>query len=91
MQIGLVYEDLDREDRAEAEYLLAIELAPDETAFREYLATYYEGRGRFADAALQYEQILEIDPGNEAARMNLEQITRRLQKPSSGQTGLGGD
>ena len=90
MQIGLVYEDLGRNENAERAFFKAIELDSEEVTFREYLASFYERRNRLADAAQQYEQILEIDPEHAGAQLALEQITKKIDPDAPVGTGMGG-
>jgi tetratricopeptide (TPR) repeat protein len=76
---------------AEQELLKTIGLEPRVVEFREFLGLFYMERRDFLKAAEQFEQILEIDPDHEGARLYLNQLVKQQQLKKTGLPGMGGD
>jgi tetratricopeptide (TPR) repeat protein len=62
--LGLTYLEQGKLGEAIAELRESIRLFPKDTWAGETLATLYEDQQRYFEAQLQYQRILEIDPGN---------------------------
>jgi putative inorganic carbon (hco3(-)) transporter len=63
--LGLLYEQLEDYEKAEAYYLQSIDMKPNYDTARAALANLYEKLARYADAFSQYEYILNhIKPGD---------------------------
>ena len=54
-------------DKAEEQFLLAIELSPKDPTIPLELARYYQSRGKSAAAVAAVDMVLELDPGNKEA------------------------
>lgn len=69
---GVALQGSDAPEAAADSMALAVDLAPEEVAYRMALALVYSGQGRPEDAAEQWRRVLEIDPDNAEARRLLE-------------------
>ena len=65
-------------DSAEREFETAVACDEAHAAARCHLANVLSSRGRVADAVIQYERVLAIDPGNAEAHQNLGLALQRL-------------
>ena len=75
--LGMAYQKFFEYDKAEIEFLKAIDLATDVPEFREYLGRFYEDAGELEKAEEQYRQILQIAPTYEGASEYLEHLERK--------------
>ena len=66
--------------RAEAHFLRALEIDPDEVRARDQLAAVLGRQGRHGEAILQLEAILKRDPDHRDARFNLATALSRQGK-----------
>ncbi len=62
--------------RAVAELELAAELVPEASEIQNHLGLAYWSEGRPENARAAFERALELDCGNEAARLNLDNLQR---------------
>jgi tetratricopeptide (TPR) repeat protein len=65
-------------DSAEKSFLRLIELQPDSENGHPYLAEVYQRQEKFPLAMQHYENVLRIDPRNEAASRVLEALRAAL-------------
>lgn len=73
-----------RDAAAEACLRSVLEAEPDLAAARHFLAGILNRRGDFAGAHAELREILRLEPGNERARRNLEEVAARLGMPPAG-------
>jgi tetratricopeptide (TPR) repeat protein len=78
--LGLAYQNIFEYDKAEHEFLKAIDLAADVPEFREYLGRFYEDAGELEKAEAQYRKILQIAPSYEGASEYLEHIEKKRNR-----------
>ncbi|MFC1748733.1 tetratricopeptide repeat protein [Pseudomonadota bacterium] len=69
--LGIIYQDADDFEKAEASYLKAAELKPDSAVIYNRLGMLYREMGQFEKAEKAYLNALEIDSGYAEAHMNL--------------------
>jgi Tfp pilus assembly protein PilF len=72
----LTYQRRLTDERAEAEFLKAIEIDPEHIDARLYLSLLYADMGELQKAIQQLRTILEIDPNNAGARDFLKKIQK---------------
>jgi len=68
---ALVYQSLGRLDEAEASYLRALRIDPDDAGAHFGLGTLYEGRGRLPEAVSEYEISARLQPDDPMTLNNL--------------------
>jgi len=75
--MSLIYGRLDQPERAEEEYLRALNMAPSEVQSRNLIARAFVDRGRYHRARNELRQVLELDPANSYARQGLQWLNSR--------------
>ncbi len=76
---------MERKEPSGAESMLRAYLAmpPDRTdlpsraSAREWLGKLYENEGKFAEAAAEYRQSLNLDPGNKGVEDSFKRVQRK--------------
>lgn len=76
--LGLAEFKLNRMDEAEANLRRAIVLAPNASNYHFALGIVLKVGGRWREAAEQFSQELELDPGHQAAAQQAAEIQQRL-------------
>ncbi len=71
LELGMVYENMGKNDMAEASYKTFVRLVPDFTSAMFNLANFYNKTGRNKDAENQWRKIIEIEPDNGEAHYSL--------------------
>jgi tetratricopeptide (TPR) repeat protein len=79
-QIGRVFHAYEFFDSAEAAYLNAVRLAPNDGTWLHLLGYLYQQTGRFDSAADQFEQALRVQPDDRAATVRLGQVYLGLNR-----------
>ncbi|RKU16299.1 hypothetical protein C6503_12800 [Candidatus Poribacteria bacterium] len=74
--LGLIYLGQGKLGEAIAELRESIRLFPKDTWAGEQLAAIYEDQQRYFEAQLQYQRLLEIDPGNLLALTRLQALAQ---------------
>ena len=82
--LGLIYLEQGKVGEAIAELRESIRLFPKAVWARQQLAALYEDRGRYYEAQLQYQELLEVAPDNLLAVTRLQALAR-LQTAPTGQ------
>jgi spermidine synthase len=73
-QLGEIYSDDGRSDRAIEAFEKVVALAPELPQGWLHLALNYEAEARYAEALQAYHQVLDLDPANMLARRNYDKL-----------------
>ena len=79
-QIGRMFHAYEFFDSAEAAYLNAVRLAPNQATWPHLLGYLYQQTGRLEAAASQFEQALRMQPDDRAAAIRLGQVYLGLNR-----------
>jgi tetratricopeptide (TPR) repeat protein len=79
-QIGRLFHVYEFFDSAEAAYLNAVRLAPNEVTWLHLLAYLYQQTGRLEEAAERFEHALRVQPDDRAATVRLGQVYLGLNR-----------
>lgn len=79
-QIGRVFHVYEFFDSAEAAYLKAMRLAPNQASWPHLLGYLYQQTGRLEAAATQFQQALRVQPDDRAAAVRLGQVYLGLNR-----------
>ena len=79
-QIGRLFHVYEFFDSAEAAYLNAVRLAPNEVTWLHLLGYLYQQTGRLEGAAERFEQALRVQPDDRAAAVRLGQVYLGLNR-----------
>ncbi len=79
--LGQLYQAYDLTEPAEACYLGATDLAPDDSRWRYYLGVLRQLQGRPEEAIGHLHETLRLAPDNAAARMRLADLLRAAGEP----------
>ena len=82
--LGLIYLEQGKVGEAIAEWRESIRLFPKAVWARQQLAALYEDRGRYYEAQLQYQELLEVAPDNLLAVTRLQALARLQSAPTRG-------
>ena len=82
--LGLIYLEQGKVGEAIAEWRESIRLFPKAVWARQQLAALYEDRGRYYEAQLQYQKLLEVAPDNLLAVTRLQALARLQSAPTRG-------
>ena len=80
--LGLIYLEQGKVGEAIAEWRESIRLFPKAVWARQQLAALYEDRGRYYEAQLQYQELLEVAPDNLLAVTRLQALARLQSAPT---------
>ena len=80
--LGLIYLEQGKVGEAIAELRESIRLFPKAVWARQQLAALYEDRGRYYEAQLQYQELLEVAPDNLLAVTRLQALARLQTAPT---------
>ena len=80
--LGLIYLEQGKVGEAIAEWRESIRLFPKAVWARQQLAALYEDRGRYYEAQLQYQELLEVAPDNLLAVTRLQALARLQTAPT---------
>lgn len=79
-QIGRLFHVYEFFDSAEAAYLNAVRLAPNEVTWLHLLGYLYQQTGQLEEAAERFEQALRVQPDDRAAAVRLGQVYLGLNR-----------
>jgi tetratricopeptide (TPR) repeat protein len=79
-QIGRLFHVYEFFDSAEAAYLNAVRLAPNEVTWLHLLGYLYQQTGQLEEAAERFEQALRVQPDDRAATVRLGQVYLGLNR-----------
>ncbi len=74
--LGLAYLEENKLDKAEAEFLKLITLAPEEAIGYANLGLVYLRMGKYPEAEKQLKKAIELDPDDPNIRLNLAEVYR---------------
>ena len=80
LNLGLMYENIGKNDMAEASYKKAIQLVNDFYPARFNLANFYNSMGRNREAEQQLREIIKFDPENGDAYYSLALLLSELNR-----------
>ncbi len=80
LNLGIMYENIGKNDMAEASYRTAIRLVHDFMPARFNLANLYNSQGRNSEAEQQFREIIDIDPGNGDAYYSLGLLLSEINR-----------
>ena len=80
--LGLIYLEQGKVGDAIAEWRESIRLFPKAVWARQQLAALYEDLGRYYEAQLQYQELLEVAPDNLLAVTRLQALARQQSTPT---------
>jgi predicted CXXCH cytochrome family protein len=80
LNLGIMYENLGQDDKAEASYNTAIKLVNDFYPARFNLANFYNRKGRNTDAEQQFREIIALEPENGEAHYSLGLLLAEMNR-----------
>jgi len=82
-QLAVIYEKIGYMDKANAQMIHAVELAPENLTYRYNMAIMLDKQGKYEEAAKLYQQIIEAANRGDPVPGNLQKIQQRLTFISS--------
>jgi tetratricopeptide (TPR) repeat protein len=80
LNLGIMYENMESNDKAESSYKTAIRLANDFIPARVNLANFYNKTGRNKEAEDQFRKIIKLEPDNGEAYYSLGLLIAEMKR-----------